>query len=496
MNKMTFTVLVAACFGATRRSWVTRLALSGTFLLAFTIPRVPAQQIDDHNPVGVSGAFGGNIETGGSYGALDHSAHRGPIDDIVVPGSIGKYPLKMTRYYNSRSWYANAGLSGGWAHEYSWLLTAGGSKVASPQGAVYDFQCGHPLGVSEGWDDGPPPSGGTWRLADGGRVHFLPNFACDYIEDPYRQRTNITWANGLISRVTEPGGRYLQFTFGTGPGYTDPDTGAKMLEWVKAYDGRGNQIDSVHYTYADVDVLGNTPCQNGNICKKMLTGVTYSDGSSASYTYRGDNVPEQIPLGSWKAIPLLETCNDIRYKGPMRQIAYVYQNGGPHGEITKERYSLAGAVVSSITPNVPPPTDNSPIFPEQFTETRGDGPSRTFTYTPLQIERHFDPNERCPNIVGDTPPQQFLQSYTDFQGQGQGHTTYLGYDANWYVNSVTDANQHTTSYTRGGIGEIKKITYPDGTHIDYGYYDESQDEPPGISGHYLTSIKNYNSANQ
>src|SRR5205823_9802558 len=66
----------------------------------------------------------------------------------------------------------------------------------------------------------------------------------------------------------------------------------------------------------------------------------------------------------------------------------------------------------------------------------------------------------------------------------------------WYVNSVQDANLHTTSYMRGpppnaypgpkGIGQITRITHPDGTHIDYTYYDES----PDISGHYLKQITN------
>jgi len=61
---------------------------------------------------------------------------------------------------------------------------------------------------------------------------------------------------------------------------------------------------------------------------------------------------------------------------------------------------------------------------------------------------------------------------------------------------VTDANSHTTQYLRGpppyahsgpkGIGEIKKITYHDGTHIDYVYYDES----PNISGHYVYTVSN------
>ena len=112
---------------------------------------VLAQGNNYEGPVGVTGIFNGNVTTGCSYDPLTQSAHR-VIDDIVVPGSIGKYPLKMTRYYNSRQQYYGGpaiGLSPGWAHEYSWLLWSAGHRVVSPHGNVSDDYCGPPVGVSE-----------------------------------------------------------------------------------------------------------------------------------------------------------------------------------------------------------------------------------------------------------------------------------------------------------------------------------------------------------
>ena len=90
MEKMLFTVLVAACFGAaTQRNWLMQFALSSALLLALAVPQISAQvQNDDHNPVGVTGAFEGVIATGCGYNVLNHSTSRA-IDDIVVPGSIG-----------------------------------------------------------------------------------------------------------------------------------------------------------------------------------------------------------------------------------------------------------------------------------------------------------------------------------------------------------------------------------------------------------------------
>src|SRR6266480_4836662 len=140
-------------------------------------------EYDDHNPIGVTGIFNGNVATGCSYDPLSHSAQR-VIDDIVVPGSVGKYPLKMTRYYNSRSQYYGyqTGLGPGWAHEYSWHLPTS-TKVVSPHGAVYDYLCAQPVGVSEGWETHSGLNG-TWRLADGGKVVFT-NARATSIIDPY-----------------------------------------------------------------------------------------------------------------------------------------------------------------------------------------------------------------------------------------------------------------------------------------------------------------------
>ena len=179
----------------------------------------------------------------------------------------------------------------------------------------------------------------------------------------------------------------------------------------------------------------------------------------------------------------------------MRHICYEYQDQGPHGAIIAERYSLNastnGPRVSRINPPAPSPISTDPDFDTTYTEYRGDSPTRTFNYTDLHLHRSFSEPDPCPTFRGPAP-QQFLLSYTDFQA----HTTQLGYDANWYVNSVTDANTHTTGYTRGpppnaypgpkGIGQILRITHPDTTHIDYTYYDES----PNISGHYLQQITN------
>jgi RHS repeat-associated protein len=457
-------------------------------LLAIDLMFVPvlfAQGTFYEGPVGVAGIFNGNVTTGGSYDPLTHSAHRA-IDDIVVPGSIGKYPLKMTRYYNSRAQYyalTAIGLGPGWAHEYSWLMWGNGSRVVSPSGGSYDFSCGPPVGVSEGWEGSHDGASGTWRLADGGKVVFNgdlqhPGKVTD-IYDPYGLRTTITYdpVTNQRTQVTEPGGRYLKFIYG-------PDTdldGTKMLKTVEAH-GLGNATvtESVTYTYTSV-----SPGYSGRD-KLMLTKATYSDGTWATYTYTTDNVS---PAAS-KFYPLLQRCDDFRYNGPMRTIFYDYQDQGPHGAIMDEKNPGVGAV-SSIAPVLPTGNAGSP---DTFTETRGDGPTRTFTYTHLVPCIGDDCDDACAAYGESEPHNKMLLNYTDFKTPA--NTTYLGYDTNWYVNSVEDARGNTTAYVRASppptaIGQITKITYPDNTHIDYGY----QDEGSNIGGHYLTSTTEYTPAN-
>src|SRR5579884_1259031 len=461
-------------------------------------PGVSAQQQqDDRNPVGVTGAFEGMITTGCAYNVLNHNARRA-IDDIVVPGALGKYGLKLTRYYNSRDITYGGLLGPGWRHGYIWSVSPSRQwKVEYPDGSTLDSECwsdyGAPLGVSDGWENITCTTrcSADFRLADGGTVHFDESdgyLRVRTIKDPHGLITTITYNGGAIDRVTEPGGRYLKFIY-------SQINGDLRLTRVEAHGlGDATVTDWVNYNYTSQPTGGNVV--QSAMC---LTLVDYSDGTHAYYTYTTDNQPEHPgpPCPCMiKLLPLVSGCNDVRYHGPMRKIAYQYQDQGPHGAILKERY-WDGALVSRIDPPAPLPLVDNPIFDTTYTEYRGDGPTRTFHYTELQlIRRHNGEPEVCPESFRGPAPQQFLLSYTDFQG----HTTQLGYDANWYVNTVTDANNHTITYLRGpppnvnlgpkGIGQILQITHPDNTHINYGYEPEPSPAPgvQAIQGHYLKSI--------
>src|SRR5438067_11329913 len=78
-------------------------------------------QAGNNNPTGVTGEFNGSITTAGHYDPFTGNAKR-IIDDIVVPGSIGAYPLKWSRILNTRGVSSSFGDACGWSHSYAWGL--------------------------------------------------------------------------------------------------------------------------------------------------------------------------------------------------------------------------------------------------------------------------------------------------------------------------------------------------------------------------------------
>jgi hypothetical protein len=156
------------------------LSSIAAFAALLSPSRVAAQ--GEANPTGVAGIFNGNVQSGGSYDPMTANAMR-IVDDIVVPGTVGAYPLKWTRYFNSRS-------INGWTFSYAYGLTGG---MTFPDGREIKHQ---------GLDFPPDPTGyeeriGTSaiKLGDGGKVMFgtfgtvaLPI----QLIDPYGQITTLT----------------------------------------------------------------------------------------------------------------------------------------------------------------------------------------------------------------------------------------------------------------------------------------------------------------
>src|SRR6266513_4692003 len=384
------------------------------------------------------------------------------VDDIVVTGSVGAYPLKWTRYFNSHLTYSSDSVGGKWRFSY---------RDYSYPGAT--FPDGRVLSDDYGVEDHVGSVNGKTAIfmADGGKVIFnlymdgtQPNYYPSEIWDPYGQITRLTHrtatVNGklhyLLDRVTEPGGRYLKINW---------DAANSNITSVQAFDGVNSQpMQSVTYTWSTFPLNWNVMPST-----KVISRVDYSDGTFATYTYTDQAYPgpptcDSFPQGHWHAA-LLKTADDVRYPGPMRQIAYKYYTTGNKTRISSENHLVNGVASEAVSTISGVSSANSTT---NATETRGDGAQRNFFY--YSVPRVGDCTGQEPPEIAPTDGK--LYSCTDFQG----HPTTLTYETDatkasaGFITAVKDANNNITTYTRSSLSwAILRITHPDGNHIDETY---------------------------
>src|SRR5207237_6942735 len=124
--------------------------------------------------------------------------------------------------------------------------------------------------------------------------------------------------------------------------------------------------------------------------------------------YTEGNYPVPIctyPFGTdYMYAPLLATADDVRYNGPMRQIAYQYYTTGNKTRILSEKNFVTGEAVSTIAGVW---NNNSTTT---ATETRGHGPTRAFNHYPVQRCMAYPPpdTEMCrdPQPLERKPPSK------------------------------------------------------------------------------------------
>lgn len=433
---------VASLLMKTSRLLVRPSFIACFLLFLFLSPKLWAQ-VGGNNPTGVSGMFNGNVTTGCSYDPYTANATR-TVTDMVVAGAVGDYGLSYARTWNSRipgDWLN----PGGWQHPYKWRLEAD-DNLAQPQSYTVSFPDGRvesftPSGADIYFRAAPgvrerliqwTSTNGTTGYAylvlpDGGKVEFsgtrtyeydpeLPppynytyyfGFTATALIDPHGRRTTFTYnPDGSLFQITEPAGRWIKVYY----------TAAGQVDYIKGSDNR-----EVHYTYQ------TQTFPPGTFPYTVLTNVGYyGDGSlTSTYTYQVPNV------GSPNGVPLLATCDDPMYAGPMKKISYSFAtannlDGTPavYGQILSEKSGTTGEIVSTLTIK----------SAAKRIETRPDGKQRTFIYT-----------------------GGYLTSWTDFKGISFSQT----YDSAMYVASVSDGKTNVTNFTNNPLtGTVTQIQYP------------------------------------
>jgi RHS repeat-associated protein len=450
-----------------------KLALS--LACSFFLPQLVHGQ-GNEAPNGVAGGYNGIITSGGSHDPFTGNAKRA-ITDIAVPGSVGTYPLTWTRFSNTRSMRKFFGGGGSWSHNYTYDLAIFAppnipphwepepwngpwANVVLPDGQSINFW--EEITTNGAYANGLSADGvllflkkiGTGiyflQLPDGGMVHFYKTAVIELgqtvyynlakeIVDPYGQVTTLTYdTSAKLTKVTEPGGRYLQISYVSlstvnslgDTSYSD------FIASVQANDGRGNILETVTYTYTEQRIYDNQSYPT----LRALTQATYSDGTFATYTYANSNASSPARV--------LTRCDDPRFAGPMKRIEYEYMTGAANvvawGQIKSEKNLTTHQFVSRIT--YPVYDTQHPENPVNFfrTETRGDGATRTFQFP-------------MPPGVGSlaifNPPSGDI-TYTDFKNQPT--TVIDGFDGT----HVTDARGKVTIYKRTNINVLEEIDYP------------------------------------
>jgi hypothetical protein len=518
------------------RGVIGRALTVGVLLFALSAHHLHAQ-VGNNNPTGVSGIFNGQVQTGCSYDPWTGNGVR-TVTDVSVAGAVGAYPLALVRTSNSRTPSTTEvfGWAGGWNHNYNWLMEdspTGNTQNFQPTRYTVDFPDGRvetfkyvtwdsyyrvrlgnestSAGVRERFVPINPPNNmyGYLILPDGGKVKFQAtqhSFSGQYyykykataIIDPYGLTTTLTYEttpNGRVRllKVTEPAGRYLQFTY-TG-------TNSPRISQVTASDGR---VVNYYYIYC-------------NSC--WLDRVVYYNNANwtARYKYCNANV------GDPDAPPLLWTADDPMYPGPMKRIAYEYKPATPnnpdgttpvYGQILRERYwdgvsghEGSGSVVSTLTVGAA-----NPINHNIRTETRADNKTRTFLYTAqgyvtwasdfmghsahqtydgykwINSVTNFNfitTDYTCDPITGNVTQIKFPLTPGDTPGQGNTRPTVnYTYTNNYFLHTAQDEGDHTTTITRDGNNRVTRIDYPDGGYETFSYAGNSFGE---VTSHRKTT---------
>ncbi len=381
------------------------------------------------------------ITTGCGYDAWTGAVRR-QVTDLSVPGAVSSHGLSVVRTYTS-----STGI--GWSLSWQWQIH--GQPFTGPQSYLVNFPDGRATtfyppdtakypgetayragrGTKERLflnNRGSSNQSADLYLEDGSHVHFtwtteppdpprrysIDTFYSESFTDPYGQITmllNISYPpnfdNQHLAKVIDPSGRSLTYNY-------DP-----------VYPGRLASITaSTGQTVTYDGSFGSTPT------------VTYSDETSATYTYGETTyLNSECPQGVCHPYKLM-TATDVRAEGPMRSIRYTYYDEAPFQGQVKQEQHPSGLEVSKFLP-----TNGRGSMSATNLENRGDGPQRSF-----YIAKD-----------GNTP---LLRRKSDFKGVVE----IYDYDGTNYLKSLTDRNGNVTTFMNEPIlGRPLKVTHTGGS---------------------------------
>jgi RHS repeat-associated protein len=453
--------------------------LVGTLLLLM-VGAVPAWAVNNCGN-GDSGGTGGKDrdkckKPKGSNPVKTYSGNvNREIMDLQIWGAVGEIPFVWERTGNSRA-IGNAarffGNAHSWTHSWQWKMTDKGTNSSGQARMEVNYPDGQRVIFTQvspaEWR--PPASIGA-RIFQNGNNFVLQDssgwrhrfekiltasghfYQMQDILDSQGNLFPLTYESSgrrRLIKVSEPAGRFFQISYAL-------VDGVSVISKVQTNDGR-----MVQYQYSVLD--------DGVTKFVLLNGVTYGDGTVASYVHS-----QQEP----GARPVLSHAIDPRYAGMAVNIRYEYL---PHstvrGFIKHELNGITGEIMYTLESDgtlytatyanglVDKRTYPASQFGQLSKYVDGLGHVSTYNYSDGGtgfLTREVDPlgrvTEYTPSIYGNhlgiKKPDGALETWTR--------------DDLDLPTSYTDELGRVTTFIRDANHRVTSIHYPDGTSESFTY---------------------------
>ncbi|MCL6478057.1 MAG: SBBP repeat-containing protein [Peptococcaceae bacterium] len=408
--------------------------------------------------------------------------------DLEIP--TRGVPLEFTRFYNSLDSY-NGPLGRGWTHSYNSHLnfnTDGSISVSYPDGHVIVFKFDgvnyiRPAGCFELLSPGP---NNTYILTFKDQKKYAFNSAGQLISiaDKNGNTISLTYAENLLSTVTEPAGRSFTFTYDTNNHITSiNDTVNRAVYFTYDENGYLANVQDVlggvtQYHYDDhgltqiIDPYGNTILENTYDASSRVIQQTDGSGNVTHFAYNPSARQTAMtdPIGFSATITYDDKyrTTSITYSSNITE-AYTYDDNGCLNSI-KDKNGHTTVYACDSMGNVLTKTDPAPLsYVTSYTYNSFNSPTRVVDAAGYVTDYTYDDRGNLLTVsravYGGTATTTF--TYNEY-GQvtaitdANGKTTSMEYDQYGNLASVTDAVYNTTTYTYDILGRRLTVTDPRG----------------------------------